>query len=34
VIGAFLPVSMVTFFAIGGNLANYGRDLVGASAER
>ncbi|MGC1606029.1 MAG: oligosaccharide flippase family protein [Candidatus Acidiferrum sp.] len=29
VIGAFLPVSMVTFFAIGGNLANYGRDLVG-----
>ncbi len=29
VIGAFLPVSMVTFFAIGGNLTNYGRDLVG-----
>jgi O-antigen/teichoic acid export membrane protein len=29
VIGAFLPVSMVTFFAIGGNLVNYGRDLVG-----
>jgi O-antigen/teichoic acid export membrane protein len=29
VIGSFLPVSMVTFFAIGGNLANYGRDLVG-----
>lgn len=29
VIGAFLPLSMVTFFAIGGNLANYGRDLVG-----
>jgi len=29
VIAAFLPVSMVTFFAIGGNLANYGRDLVG-----
>jgi O-antigen/teichoic acid export membrane protein len=29
VIGAFLPISMITFFAIGGNLANYGRDLVG-----
>src|SRR5262249_47495366 len=29
VIGAFLPVSMVTFFAISGNLTNYGRDLVG-----
>jgi O-antigen/teichoic acid export membrane protein len=29
VIGAFVSVSMVTFFAIGGNLANYGRDLVG-----
>jgi O-antigen/teichoic acid export membrane protein len=29
VIGAFLPVSMITFFAIGGNLTIYGRDLVG-----
>jgi O-antigen/teichoic acid export membrane protein len=29
VIGAFLPVSMVAFFAIGGNLTIYARDLVG-----
>lgn len=29
VIGALLPVSMVTFFAIGGNLTIYARDLVG-----
>src|ERR1700676_199393 len=28
VIGAFLPISMVTFFAIGGNLTIYARDLV------
>jgi len=28
VIGAFLPVGMVTFFAIGGNLTIYARDLV------
>jgi O-antigen/teichoic acid export membrane protein len=29
VIGAFLPVSMVTFFAIAGNLTLYARELVG-----
>jgi O-antigen/teichoic acid export membrane protein len=29
VIGFFLPVSMVTFFSIGSNLAIYARDLVG-----
>jgi O-antigen/teichoic acid export membrane protein len=29
VIGAFLPISMVTFFSIGGNLTIYARDLVG-----
>jgi O-antigen/teichoic acid export membrane protein len=29
VIGAFLPVSMVTFFSIGSNLTIYARDLVG-----
>jgi len=29
VIGAFLGVTMVTFFAIGGNLTVYARDLVG-----
>jgi O-antigen/teichoic acid export membrane protein len=29
VIGAFLPVSMITFFAIAGNLTIYARDLVG-----
>jgi O-antigen/teichoic acid export membrane protein len=29
VIGAFLPVSMITFFAIGANLTIYARDLVG-----
>ena len=29
VIGSFLPVSMITFFAIGGNLTIYARDLVG-----
>jgi O-antigen/teichoic acid export membrane protein len=29
VIGAFLSVAMVTFFAIGGNLTIYARDLVG-----
>jgi O-antigen/teichoic acid export membrane protein len=28
VIGAFLPVSMITFFAIAGNLLNYSRDLI------
>jgi O-antigen/teichoic acid export membrane protein len=28
VIGAFLPVSAVTFYAIGGNLADYTRTLV------
>jgi O-antigen/teichoic acid export membrane protein len=28
VIGAFLPVSMVTFFSIGSNLTIYARDLV------
>lgn len=28
VIGVFLPVSAVTFFAIAGNLANYSRDLI------
>jgi len=28
VIGAFLPVSRVTYFAIAGNLINFGRDLV------
>jgi len=28
VIGAFLPVSAVTFYAIGGNLAEYARTLV------
>src|SRR5262249_31058055 len=28
VIGAFLPVSMVTFFAIAGNLTLYARELV------
>jgi O-antigen/teichoic acid export membrane protein len=29
VIGSFLPVSMITFFAIAGNLTIYSRDLVG-----
>ena len=29
VIGSFLPVSMITFFAIAGNLTIYARDLVG-----
>jgi O-antigen/teichoic acid export membrane protein len=29
VIGAFLPISMVTFFSIGSNLTIYARDLVG-----
>lgn len=29
VIGALLPVKMVAFFAIGGNLTIYARDLVG-----
>ena len=29
VIGAFLPVSMVTFFSIGSNLTIYARDLAG-----
>jgi len=29
VIGAFLPVSMVTYFAIGGNLTVYARELIG-----
>jgi O-antigen/teichoic acid export membrane protein len=29
VIGAFLPVSMVTFFAIAGNLTIYAREFVG-----
>ncbi len=29
VIGAFLPVSAVTFFAIAGNLMNYARGLIG-----
>jgi len=28
VIGAFLPVSLITFFAIAGNLMNYSRDLI------
>ncbi len=28
VIGTFLPVSMVTFFAIAGNLMNYSRELL------
>ena len=28
VIGAFLPVSLVTFFAIAGNLMNYSRSLI------
>ena len=28
VIGAFLPVSLVTFFAIAGNLITYSRDLI------
>ena len=28
VIGAFLPVSLITFFAIAGNLLNYSRDLI------
>jgi len=28
VIGAFLPVSFITFFAIAGNLINYSRDLI------
>jgi O-antigen/teichoic acid export membrane protein len=29
VIGTFLPVSLVTFFAVGANLPIYARDLVG-----
>jgi O-antigen/teichoic acid export membrane protein len=29
VIGAMLPISMVAYFAIGGNLTVYARDLVG-----
>jgi len=28
VIGAFLPVSLITFFSIAGNLMNYSRDLI------
>jgi O-antigen/teichoic acid export membrane protein len=28
VIGAFLPVALITFFAIAGNLVNYARDFV------
>jgi O-antigen/teichoic acid export membrane protein len=33
VIGAFLPVSAVTFYAIGGNLAQYTRTLVGGISQ-
>jgi O-antigen/teichoic acid export membrane protein len=33
VIGAFLPVSAVTFYVIGGNLAEYTRALVGGISQ-
>ncbi len=33
VIGAFLPVAMVTYFAIAGNLSDYARSIVGGISQ-